>query len=50
VYNGHRIKVDLVDMVETMKILKKEVWSYRSYNKNLIIYLKDYNHINTQLL
>jgi hypothetical protein len=25
VYNGHRIKVDLVDMVETMKILKKEV-------------------------
>jgi hypothetical protein len=34
--NEHRSKVESVELVETMKILKREVKRYREYNERII--------------
>jgi hypothetical protein len=34
--NGNRVRVEPLDLVETMRILKMEVYIYRVYNDRLI--------------
>jgi len=35
-YNGHRSKVETVELVETVRILRVEVWIYRDDNEIII--------------
>jgi hypothetical protein len=48
--NGHRSKVEPMELVETMRSLQKEVQSYREDNERLIRAQEEQNQINTQLL
>jgi hypothetical protein len=48
--NGHRSKVELVELVETMKSLGLEVQSYRVGNERLIRAQEEKNQIKNQLL
>jgi hypothetical protein len=48
--NGHRSMVELIEITETMKILRVEVYIYRVDNYKIIKAREEANHINTQLL
>jgi len=45
--NGNRSRVNSIELVETMKGLKKEVHRYREDNGRLIRAQEDHNQINT---
>jgi hypothetical protein len=48
--NGHRSRVEPVELVETMRSLRMGVQSYRAYNEKIIRVQEEQNQINTQLL
>jgi hypothetical protein len=46
--NGHRCRVDPLELVETMKSLRMEIQIYRDGNERKTKYQEDYKHINIQ--
>jgi hypothetical protein len=45
--NGHRSKVESIELVEIMKCLKREVQSYRVDNERMIRDHEEHNQSNT---
>jgi len=45
--NGHRSRVELVEMIEIMKRLRMDVKIYKDNNERIIISQEDKNHIST---
>jgi hypothetical protein len=50
-WNGHKEgKTENIELVETMRILQREVFIYKELNERIISIQEDQKHINTQLL
>ena len=49
-YNGHRERLEPIELMETIRSLKAEVQGCRVYNKRMIRAQENYNHLNDQLV